>query len=315
MHLASAIGPARVRVEARSRLEAGTSSVISVLGRLQDMEGLNSHAMRIAAGEAPVTDLDLLVDAMDWLDSAALKDLMGTIVETLPHEAYRILGLAANERFAAEPLVSAAEALIRNPNGGYARIGLRYLARLEPDLAWRLVTAPEFIDWMARADAFDWVGVSQELPSATAADQPEAAAVKLAKARTVLSAFEDGGFAREDVDSGQMAIGRSIVILSHVLANLAGSGNTAAALEALSGVQLDTVDTLGKVPNPKETMRAYITWLAAKPAEQERLDCLPEVWLGAERLVDSDPLTVRAAATLILAQPQLVLLPTCSVPG
>ena len=309
IHVAT-IGPETSGAFARHRLKDNSRIAIDMLVLLRDDDTILAHVNRIASAKAPRDDLAYLAEAASNLPANARRALIARIMETLPGEADHFLELAAEDGLVAEPLQRAAELLIRMPETGQARLGLRYFANTESERAWFLATQSAFRSWLDRVEPFEWVGVMQELPSLGPNDLTEAV-VELAVARPIVTGFSIGGFQEEDPSIGQMAIGPDVGVVSHALARLATSNHSRVALDTLARTRIDKFQTLGNVPDPERTARAYITWLAVGPTGRTHLDCAPDTWLGADQLDDADPLTVRVAASLLLAQPRLATLPAC----
>ena len=308
-HVAS-IGPLTSKAFARHRLKEGKLGSIDVLVELRDIDALLGHVDRIVSAQAPRDDLTNLAEAASNLPRDARRALIARVVQALPGEVGHFLELAAQEGFVAEPLERTAEAFIRMPETGRARVGLQYFASTDPERAWRLATQQAFRDWLDRADPFEWVGAMQELPP-LGPGEPSKAVVELAVTRIILTGFGIRGYQREDREIGQMAIAPDVGIVSHVVALLAATNYPKVVLHALARARIESVQTLGNVPNPDRTARAYLTWLAAGPARRAQLECAPGAWLGSDHLDDADPLTTRTAAALLLAQPRLATLPIC----
>ncbi|WP_299470404.1 hypothetical protein [uncultured Roseibium sp.] len=310
IYWAANIGPETTRSFARRKLDEGDRSAIEVLVRLRDTDRLLAYLDEVASGQVTAENLDYLSESALELPATERQKLLAGVVEKVPAEAGRFLDLAAEETYRDDLFEQAAETLMQNPASGRAAEGLRYFAGVSPERAWQLVAKQSFVEWLGRADPFTWVGIAQELPPLN----PKVSVDEvrdLVVSRTVLTGFDYADHQGEDRQIGQMAINANTSVVSHLLAASAVSENPEFAVEVLSQVRLDGLSILGNVSTPLATARAYLSWLAAGPVKSVSLECLPSTWLAMEQLDDTDTLTARAAASLLLARPSLAVLPTC----
>jgi hypothetical protein len=216
-------------------------------------------------------------------------------------------------------LRAAAETELSRPESAAAIANaIRYLGALDPAEPWRVVAQPSvqtpLASFIANADPSDWIIVAQALPFGDTSARVPKEAMALAVSRRIAVVLRWTDVSEGAAEAGVLLLPENKIVVNYLIAAAARQGEATPAMSSVSTLlqQGGSVTLMPSLPDGPTVFQAYLNWLAAVPLSVLHPECIGRDMITADRLVDANPLVVRAAAAVALAVPRAVAKGACA---
>jgi hypothetical protein len=296
----------------RDRLTHGVEGALESLARLGDEDTIRNYAREAARKAVSTSEIPKpLIAAIKATTVASdRRILLELLLNTWPGSLAALLPLSTEDRIDHPKLrVEAETVLSRSRSAPILAKAVGYLGAVDSAGLWRVVAGPavhaSLGAFLTDAEPSDWLMVAQSFPFDDRHDSVPIGAMSLAETRRIAVILKWGDVSEEAAEAGVLLLPEDKIVVNYLIAIATRQGEAARALTSISTLMQSngSVVLLPSLADGSTVFQSYLNWLAATPLGVSQAECIGQNIFTADRLIDANPVVVRAAAAIALAVP------------